>query len=326
MLVAGSIMLLIVAYDAFSTTLVTTTAAGPLTARIAKAMSALARRAATGPRSVLLQLAGPIVVLTTVGVWLLLLWGGWTLIFSASPDAVVSTGSRQTADGWARVYFAGFTTFTLGVGDYAPNGAVWQVLTSVAVISGLALTTMAITYLMPVVTAVTAQRMQANTIAGLGSTPQQIVLAGWWGGSFTYFDEHLPRLADGILLTAERHLSYPILHYFHSATREEDFRVQLFSLGEAMAILSAAVPASAGPHPTTLASVRHATEQLLQHVSPGSSPIQEPAAIDLEPLRDAGILTVDDATFEAGMDELVEYRRWLAAFAEESMWHPTPQG
>lgn len=83
----------------------------------------------------------------TLGTWLLLLWAGWTLVFSASPEAVLQDPEGVPADGWARAYFAGFSVFTLGVGDYVPNGPVWQLLTVVAVVSGLALTTMAITYL-----------------------------------------------------------------------------------------------------------------------------------------------------------------------------------
>ena len=52
---------------------------------------------------------------------------------------------------------AGFTAFTLGVGDYIPNGQPWEVLTAIAVVSGLGLTTLAIIYLVPVVSAVTAR-------------------------------------------------------------------------------------------------------------------------------------------------------------------------
>lgn len=302
----------------------TTTAAGPVTARIETGIWLLARRVSHKPRSVVIQSIGPAVVVVTISVWLALLWGGWTLIFSADPDAVISSADRRAADGWARVYFAAFTAFTLGVGEYIPNGAPWQVLTSIGVISGLALTTMSITYLVPIVTAVTARRTQANTIAGIGATPQDIVLAGWRDGSLSYFDQQLPQLASAILLTTERHLSYPILHFFHSASRQEDFRVQVFVLDEAVTLLCTAVPESAGPHPAALSSVRHATSQLLDHLLLGSSPADEPTTMDLQSLRDAGIPIVDDATFEARLGATREHRRRLAAFAEQSLWHRRP--
>lgn len=320
MLVVGGLMLLVVSYDVLSTTLVTTSAAGPLTGGIGHGVWAMSRRVARRPGSVIMQMTGPIVLVLTIVVWLTLLWGGWTLIFSAAPDAVISSADRQPADGWERLYFAGFTTFTLGVGDYIPNGPVWQVLTSVGVVSGLALTTMAITYLLPVVTAVTGRRTQANTIAGLGATPQDIAVAGWHRGSFEHLDLQLALLAPQILLTAERHLSYPILHFFHSAERNEDFRVQLFALDEAVTLLEAAVPEPAGPHPAALASVHHASSQLLQYV-PLHTSGEVPAPLDLEPLRRAGIPTVDDATFAGRLDAARDHRRRLAAFAEESLWH-----
>lgn len=326
MIVLGGALLAVAFYDALSTTLVTTSAAGPLTARIARGLWWLARRVSPGPRSALMGLIGPLILLGTVSVWLSLLWGGWTLIFAASSDAVVSSSSGDTADGWARVYFAAFTTFTLGVGDYIPQGAVWQVLTSIAVISGLGLTTMAITYLVPVVTAVTARRTQANTIAALGATPQDMVIAGWRQGSFRFLDEQLPRLAEGITRTAERHLSYPVLHYFHSEERNEDFRVQLFNLDEAVTILQHAIPDQCQPHPAALASLRHAATQVLRHVPLRSPGEHHPPSIGLEALREVGIPTIDDAAFEQRLTGLADHRRRLVAFAEESLWHDRAAG
>lgn len=154
-IVAGLGLLGVLAYDALSTTLGMTTPAGPLTARTARRWWQLARRLARGPHSLLLSVTGPFILVMTFTTWVLLLWAGWTLVFSAVPEAVVSSASGAPADTLSRIYFAAYTTFTLGIGDYVPQGGVWQLATSLSVISGLALTTTAITYLVPVVTAVT---------------------------------------------------------------------------------------------------------------------------------------------------------------------------
>lgn len=321
MVVAGGVLLVAVFYDALSTTLMTTTAAGPLTARIAAGLWWLARWVARGPRSPVMGLVGPAILVMTIGVWLLMLWGGWALIFGAGPDAVVSSRTGDTAGGWARIYFAAFTTFTLGVGDYVPNGAPWQMLTSIAVISGLVLTTLSITYLVPVVTAVTVRRTQANSIAGLGRTPQDIVVASWRHGSFRFLEEQLPRLSEGILLTAERHLAYPILHFFHSTARHEDFRVQLFNLDEAVTLLQHAIPEECQPHPAALSSLRHATTEVIRHVPATGPPSEEPVPTALQPLRNAAIPTVDDTVFGERLGALASHRSHLTAFAEESLWH-----
>lgn len=325
-IVLGGAMLAVVFYDALSTTLVTTTAAGPVTARVAMGLWWLARRAARGPGSALMGLAGPVILLATVGLWLVLLWGGWTLIFAAGSEAVVSSTSGQAADVWARIYFAASTTFSLGIGDYVPNGAPWEVLTSIAVISGLGLTTMAITYLVPVVTAVTARRTQANLIAALGRTPQDIVIAGWRQRSFRFLDEQLPRLAEGITLTAERHLSYPVLHFYQTTEQDEDFRIQLFHLDEAVTILQHAIPERWRPHPAALASVRHATAELLRHVPLGDPGERQPVCPGLEALHGADIPTIDAADFAKRLKVVEDHRRRLTAFAGESLWYQSRTG
>lgn len=320
MLVVGGLVIIGVGYDAISTTLSIGAAAGPITSRIGAGWWSLARRLASGPTSPIIVSTGPVVVLVTIATWLALLWGGWTLVFSADPDAVISSLSREAAGGWSRVYYAAFTTFTLGVGDYVPNGQVWEILTGVAVLTGLGLTTLAITYLVPVVNAVTARRVQANTIAGLGPTPQGIVVGAYRDERFPFLDHRLPQLADSILETAERHLAYPVLHYFHSSERHVDLRVQLLALDEAVSILQHGVDHQVAPHPASLDSVRHAVQQLIRRATSEPTDHAPPAPPDLTPVRDAGIPTVDDDTFAQRLDEVAEHRRRLANFSRESLF------
>lgn len=325
MLVVGPLLLAVVGYDAISTTLSTGAAAGPVTSRVGSGWWRTARRVASGPTSPLIAASGPIVVLLTVAVWLALLWGGWTLIFSADPDAIVSSTERTPAGGWSRVYYAAFSVFTLGVGDYLPNGQPWEVLTGFAVVTGLGLTTLAITYLVPVVSAVTARRVQANTIAGMGPSPQGIVIGAYRDGSFGFLDHRLPTLSDQLLQTAERHLSYPVLHYFHGSDRHVDLRVQLYALDEAVSILQHAVDPDHAPHPAVLDGVRHAVQQVIRRATHEPADGDAPAPSDLTPLREAGIPVVDDATFADRLAGESQHRRRLLAFARESLWQvPAP--
>lgn len=320
MLVLGGLLIVIVGYDAISTTLSIGAGAGPITSRIGAGWWSLARRLARGPTSPVVVSAGPVVVLLTIGVWLALLWGGWTLVFSADPDSVISSSSREPAGGWTRVYYAAFTAFTLGVGDYIPQGEVWQVLTGIAVLTGLGLTTLAITYLVPVVSAVTARRVQASTIAGLGATPQDIVVSAYRDERFPFLDHRLPQLADSILETAERHLAYPVLHYFHGAERRTDLRVQLVALDDAVSILQHGIDPQVAPHPASLDSARHAVQQVIQRATSKPTDPPPPAPPDLARLREAGIATADDDTFARRLDELSEHRRRLASFSQESLF------
>lgn len=319
-LVLGGVALLaLLAHDVVSTTLAVGAAAGPLTSRIGRGWWRVARRLSSGPRSPLVTWAGPTVLILTVSVWMALLWGGWILIFSSSPDAVVSAESGEPADGWSRVYYAAFTVFTLGVGDYVPQGPAWQVATSVAVASGLALVTMGITYLMPVVNAVTSRRTQASSISGLGDDAVGIVVGGWHDGSFDELVKALPQLASEVLNTAERHLSYPVVHFFHSAERHVDLRVKVAELDEAVSVLMHGVGDDVAPAPQDLRRLRHAVKELVDRADvPAAEEPPEPP--DLQRVRDAGIPTVDDVTFERRLADEREHRRRLAGYASESLW------
>jgi hypothetical protein len=315
----GALMVGLAVFDALSTTLVVSSAAGPLTSRIGRLWWRLVHRLARRPDSRWLTSAGPVIAVLTLASWLLLLWGGWTLVFSAASDAVLDDTVGVAADGWARAYFAGFSVFTLGVGDYVPNGAVWQLLTVVAVISGLALTTMSITYLVPVVTAVTQRRQQASTIAGLGTSPHELVLNGWHQRGWGYLEQRLAQLADAISLTAERHRAYPILHYYHSAAPDQELRAQLPVLDDAVTLLQLGV--RDGPHPAVLTEVRRAVELLIERAGVPASD-KAPPPLTLTPLHPGGLSLVDDDAFAERLTELEEHRQRLYDFAAETRWQP----
>jgi len=222
------------------------------------------------------------------------------------------------------VYFAGLTIFTLGMGDYVPNGQPWEVLTAVAASSGLGLTTLAITYLVPVVGAVTTGRVQASTIAGMGATPQAIVISALHDRDLGYLERRLQALSDDLLRTAERHLSYPVLHYFHGGERHVDLRTQAQRLDEAVTLLRYGVTEDVRPHPAILEGVRYAIGQLAVRAPGEQTQGVTPAPPDLGPLRRAGIAVVDDETFARSVADLAPHRQRVQRFAGESLWSSEP--
>ena len=322
MLVLGFALLGLVAFDTITTTLSSSKPAGPLTAWIWKTWWRVGHRVARGPHSLLLRTAGPGSLVVTALTWLALLWLAWTLIFSADPSAVAEGTTRIPGDAWDRAYFAGYTTFTLGIGDYVPVGAPWQLLTVASTVSGLAITTVAITYLVPIVTAVTERRQQASAIAILGNDGYEIVKNAWQGDSLRYLEPVVLQLTNSLILTAERHLAYPVLHAFHSSSRLTELRVQSVALDDALTLVAHGVPEWAGrPHPAAISGARGALDQLLERSGVGKA---EPAPLELGPLREAGIPTVDDATFERRVQGLRGHRERIAAYAGESAWPQRP--
>ncbi|SCG62329.1 Ion channel [Micromonospora halophytica] len=206
LLVVGAILV-----DAALTTLSLAGRAGPVTRRVSQGMWRLIRRlAGRGPRRHRwLRWSGTSVLMATFAAWVAGLWLGWSLVFSATPDAVLDQFGRP-AGGWSRFYFTGFSIFTLGVGDYRPGTTGAQLATTGAVLTGLFLITLGITYLMQVVSAVVDKRTIAGHITALGPAAADIVRRGWADGQFApMFTQHLTSLTPELVRLGERHLAFP---------------------------------------------------------------------------------------------------------------------
>lgn len=315
-LVAGTML------DALWTTL-TSGGAGPLTSRLTSLLwhGALSvhRRS---PRHGLLTLAGMVIVLAVVASWIVGLWAGWSLLFAADPAAVSHADTGRAASASGRIYFSGYTLFTLGIGDYVPREGFWQVVTALASLNGLFLITLSITYLVPVVSAAAEKRRLAVSIYDLGSSAAEVLRRAWNGGGFEALDSYLAQLHPMIEMHAERHLTYPVLHYFHGARRRAALGPSLAVLDEALLLLTAAVDPSVRPPPLTIEAARNGVAGLLttlhhRYFRPAEAPPPPPS---LEPLRAAGIPTVSDEEFEAAVERQREHRTLLRAFVEDGGW------
>lgn len=322
LLAAGVAIILLVVYDAFVTTISVVSAGGPVTHRLGRGLWRLLRRLGRGPRSPLLAAAGPVTVSAILLAWLVGLWAGWTLVFSAHPDAVVHTDTSTAADPWSRVYFAGYALYTLGLGDFAPQGAPWQVLTAVATINGFMLMTMTVSYLIPVVMALSDRRQQGMLLYGLGPRAQDLLLLGWDGRSFADLDPRLHDLAPMVGQLAQKYLSYPVLHFFHSPERSTAVEPGLVALDEALLVLEHGVEEQLRPPPPTLAPLRAALDRFAELVADEFSgeASREPPPPDVEVLRRAGVPAVDASALRSAVAERSTHRRRLRALLIDARW------
>lgn len=123
---------------------------------------------------------GPVVLLVILATWILLLWTGFLLLFSVDVQSVLNAKTDVPADFWERVYFTGFTISTLSVGDFVPSGAGWRVIAALASLNGLFLMTLAISYLIPVMSAVVGKRqLAANSRPGDDAAGDPARRLGW---------------------------------------------------------------------------------------------------------------------------------------------------
>lgn len=285
----GTVLLVVTSADMILTTVRVGRRAGPVTRVVSEWAWRLVSGVASGkgpPRG-----TGPAITFLVVMVWLSASLFGWYLVFTASPEAVVNSSTQEPADGWTRLYYTAFTISTLGMGDYAPAGAVWQVLTGMAATTGFALATLVITYVAALNSAVASKRQFARTTLGLGRSPTEILVHSWSGDRFERLDEELASLARDVHGLAEQQLTYPLLVYFGTRDRFAADWPALSVLSETLYVLEHHVAEEARPAPLPVGSLRRAIDSYLDLFSDvGTSSSGEPAMlVDLRRMDDAGI-------------------------------------
>jgi Ion channel len=318
----GLAIVSITLFDFIRTTL-TLGGAGPITARVNNALwKAMVRRHRSSSSRRYLTSAGPTIIVVTVLAWIVLIWGGWTLIFLGAERAVVASTTETSADFWSRVYFAGFSLFTLGLGDYKPQGALWQFATATAAANGFILLTLSVTYIVPVVSAAVQKRTLAAHISFLGETPDEILLRAWTGSGFGSLGQDLTSLSPMIAATGQQHLAYPVLHYFHSGDSRTAIATSVAALDEALTILADGVVPESRPNPAALGPARQALGEFLRtlnsaFIDPAEAPPPAPSSARL---RSAGVPVVDDDALRRRLEGAADRRRLLLGLVDAYGW------
>lgn len=318
----GFALIVLTVWDAVST-MVSVEGGGPLTSRLAHVLWRATGLVPKRFRKTVRTRMGEVIALGVLGLWIALLWGAWTLVFLAAPGAVVDGNSGDPGGLVDRIYFAGFSLFTLGVGDFRPGPGFWQIATALASLNGLFLITVAISYLVSLTGAVADRRGSAAVLSGLGGSPQEIVLRAWNGQRFAGLSEQFANLAESLAHLAERHLAKPVLHYFHSPNRHTALEPSVVALYEALLVLSHGVAPQARPDEPALRSVRAACERILEvyaevFIRRTARPLEPPS---LAPLAEAGIPVVLEEEFAAALAREERRRGLAAAMLRESGWN-----
>lgn len=318
----GTALIVGVLLDVTWTTVAAGSGAGPLTSRFTgtlwRVALAVHRRRDGGT---FLVAAGVAIVVSVMATWVATLLVGWVMIFSSSDGAVRAASTGVPGDLVDRIYFAGYTMLTLGLGDQVPGDGIWQLATVLATGTGLALVTLSITYLVPVASAVVQRRQLAAQIASLGGTAHDIVLRGWNGTDFGSLGQNLSMLTPNLHTVRLQHLTYPILHFFHSRSRHDAAAIQLTNLDQAIALLRYGVSEAVRPDDQTLGAVQNGIDEFLAtmegvHISDEQPPI---APASLDPLDQAGIPT-EPSRYRSHVDDTERRRRLLAGYLRDDGW------
>lgn len=314
----GAVVLALAFVDLFVTTL-TVGGTGYFTRRLPPLLWRLTR--ATGRRGAMAY-AGMMTLLGIAAVWILLLWGGWLLVFSADPWSVVVAQTGRPAGLVERTYFVGYTLFTLGLGDYRPHGGTWQMLTVLVVGSGLTAVTLIISYIVPVVSAAAQRRALASHLAALGRSPRDILHRAWNGRDFQGLEPHLQGLVGRLTQQAQQHQVYPVLSNFHPPDPDQALAVRLAALEEALLLLRHAAPSDVRPRRGEMEAVRDAATALLATL-PGSDRLTDgapPPPPDPGVLRAFGLTPCPEADWRRAVAAEDDRRKRLRALVETEGW------
>lgn len=244
-----------------------------------------------------------------------------------------STATGQPAGTVDRFYFTGYTVFTLGNGEFRPGGGAWQLATVAATGTGLVLVTLAITYLVPVASAVGERRQLASYVSALGEDAGDILVRAWDGAGFGSLTQHLLALAPQVNAARQHHLTYPVLHYYHSADRSSAVAPSLVNLALVVEALGHGVAPGSRPDAGALGPLDRAVDAFLVTLAAAYITAADAALppLALEPIQQGGIPTVGNDEYMKATAAGCERRRLLAGLLADDGWNraaasPSPKG
>lgn len=315
--VAGAVILLAAMADAFWTTF-TVRGAGWLSGAVA----AVAGRAfMKGPRR-LAENASLLALCASFAMWLLLLWAGWTLVFCGSAEAVVNSTDHSPATLNSRIYFAGFTLTTLGVGDVIPGAGAWRIATVLAATSGFIVLTLFVTYALSVITALNQRRALGLAVEHLGPSPEDVVALLRDGGQQA-LTTRLLSLTDEIEWMAVQADAFPVLEYSQSSNPQRAFARAIVALGEVALLLEHAIDQREGLPAAVWQPLRRAVDLMIREKQPGgaSAHASPPPPPDVARLQRSGTMPGGRADAAFRDPEIQQMRSRWAAWLE---WHGLP--
>lgn len=264
---------------------------------------------------------GVAIVVSIELVWVMLLWLSNMLIFMSDLEAVVDSTTHQAATSMERFYYTGYLLTTMGNGDYIGGTDLWKVYAALISFTGLLMITLSITYMVPVLSAVTERRALSIRIASIGHSSQAMLVNNWNGHDFSMLNTQLQELAQSIARQGQLHFSYPVLHFFHHSQKETALLPNLVAFDEAITILLLYVPKAYRPTEQYLIPVRFAISSFLETLTATfiNASDKLPPDFKLDKIQDLDIpLCVPS---QNKIDELAFRRRVLSAMMENGGWH-----
>jgi hypothetical protein len=327
---AGGIVLAVTLLDVFLTVLYARAETGLLAPRLARGVWRVLRGLSGRRSGAVLNYCGPLQLVALVVMWGVLLALGAALLIHPGLGTGVQASSGSTDTDFVTALLVGGSSMSIvGASDYGPTSPGYKLLFLFNSLVGLSVTSLTITYLMQVYTAVRSRNTLGLMLHGQsGGTGDAAELIARWGprGRFDGGYNNLSTLAGEMAALKETHHFYPVLFYFRfEETFYQPSRILLVVLDAAALIRTALDPRELSwlQESAALAELEHAgdlllhtlTERFPAHDEPSASrpqssdPWRQRYVQALARLRAAGIATRADP--EAGAREYAQLRaRW----------------
>ena len=327
---AGGIVLAITLVDVFLTVLYARAGSGLLAPRLLQVVWRVFRGLSRGRNGGALRYCGPVQLVVLVLTWgVLLALGSGLVLHPALGNGVESSSGKTETDFVTAVFAGGSSMSIVGASDYGPTRPGYKLLFLFNSLVGMSVTSLTLTYLMQVYTALRSRNTLGLTVhAQSGETGDAAELLARWGprGRFEGGYTNLSTLAGEFAAIKETHHFYPVLFYFRFT---DDFyamsRLLLVALDAAALVRTALDPRELGwlQESAALDELERTSALLLRTLTENFPASRAPSADStrsrerwrlryeqaVQRLRAAGIPTRDDA--EAGARDYVEMRaKW----------------
>ncbi len=248
---AGGMVLAITLLDVFLTVLYARAGTGLIAPRLARGVWRVFRGLSGGRHAGILSYCGPTQLVVLVLTWgVLLALGSGLVIHHALGTGVTSSSGATRTDFVTALFVGGSSMSIVGGSDYGPATPGYKLLFLFNSLVGMSVTSLALTYLMQVYTALRSR----NTLGLMvhtqsGETGDAAELIARWGpdGRFDGGYNNLSTLAGQFAAIKETHHFSPVLFYFRF---DESFyaasRMLLVTLDAAALIRTALDPRELG--------------------------------------------------------------------------------
>lgn len=217
--------------------------------------------------------AGPAILFSIFVAWIGGAWIAWSVVFIASPEAVVGLAHGESAAFWDRVYYVGGLLSTLGTGDFGSGTPFWRLLSVVASLAGLTIITLSISNFVTVVFALSETRALAAELHSLGESGAEMLRAGWDGESFAPLMGRLDGMLSRIFIHADRAAAFGTVNHFVHSERHRALAPSIAALDDALMLLRYAVAEERRPHGLTPVQLLRAIELAIPvPVRPAAAP------------------------------------------------------